>query len=249
MSDSDEEETEKEQMRNFNIKIKENGTLNFIIRFTPNDAKGYNFELPIRLQGYGKIEALTRFITCRGLRPRCIIDPPVLEFKKKTITSFEKPLPDFEKIILTNMDPTKAITWKLDTKSIDEDRAFTINPTQGKIDPGQQISLSVGFSPVNPGQYEKIVHLYIDKDMSKPYGSITLKGLGDFPKLLFDRKEILLPMVPLDVESRCTFKIINDGYENLTLKYEVANDVGNIGKDFLKLEFPEGKNLGVTKPK
>ncbi len=158
-------------------------------------------------------------------------------------------MPDFEKIILTNMDHTKPITWKLDTKSIDEDRAFSIQPTQGKIDPGQQQSITVGFSPLNPGQYEKIVPLFLDNNTTKPYGSITLKGLGDFPKLLFDRREIILPVVPVDVESRCTFKIINDGYENLSLKYEISNDVGNIGKEYFKLEVPEGKNLGVTKPK
>ena len=249
MADSDEEEEEKEPMRCFNIKVKENGELHFLLKFTPNDAKSYNFELPIRLQGYGKIEGLTRFISCRGLRPRCILDPPTLEFKKKTITSFEKPLPDYEKVVLSNMDLTKTIVWKFDTKIIDEERAFTIHPTQGRIEPGQQQIITVGFSPNNPGQYEKVVPFYLDNDLSKPYGNLTLKGMGDFPKLLFDRKEIILPVVPLDVESRCTFKIINDGYENLTLKYEIANDVGNIDKNFLNLEFPEGKNLGVTKPK
>jgi len=249
MEDSDEEEEEKDKMRSFNIKVKENGELHFLLKFTPNDAKSYGFELPIRLQGYGKIEGLTRYISCKGLRPRCIIDPPSIEFKKKTITSFEKPMPDFEKVVLSNMDHTKTISWKFDTKDIDEERAFTIQPTQGKIEPGQQQIVTVSFSPGNPALYEKVVPFYLDNDMSRPYGTLTLKGLGDFPKLLFDRKEIILPVVPTDIEARCTFKIINDGYENLNLKYEIANDVGNLGKDLFRLEFPEGKNLGVTKPK
>jgi hypothetical protein len=50
---------------------------------------------------------------------------------------------------------------------------------------------------------------------------IKLSGIGAFPRLLFDRKEIILPVVPLDVEARCTFRIINDGYENLNLKYKI----------------------------
>ena len=48
-----------------------------------------------------------------------------------------------------------------------------------------------------------------------------MKGEGAFPRLIFDRKEILLPVVPLDIESKCIFKVYNDGYENLNLKYKI----------------------------
>ena len=173
----------------------------------------------------------------------------MVEFKKKTITSFDKPAPDQERIVLSNMDHAKAIVWKLDTKGIDEERVFTCNPSHGRIEPGQQMTVVVGFSPLNPGQYENSIPLHLDNDMTKPYGHVTLRGFGDFPKLLFDRREIILPIVPLGIESRCTFRIINDGYENLTLKDEIANDIGNLGKGILKIEFNEGRNLGVTKPK
>ena len=53
------------------------------------------------------------------------------------------------------------------------------------------------------------------------YMDIILKGEGAFPRLLFDRKEILLPVVPLNVESKCVFRILNDGYENLNLKSHI----------------------------
>lgn len=51
----------------------------------------------------------------------------------------------------------------------------------------------------------------------------------------FDRREVLLPVVPLNVEAKCTFRIINDGYENLNLRYKVFGEEGNIN---VKLRFP-----------
>ena len=51
---------------------------------------------------------------------------------------------------------------------------------------------------------------------------IVLRGEGSFPRLLFDRKEILLPVAPLNTESKCVFRVINDGYENLNLKCKVV---------------------------
>jgi len=90
------------------------------------------------------------------------------------------------------------------------------------------------------------VLFYLDKDLKNAYSEITLKGKGAFPRLTFDRREIILPVVPLEVESKCVFRIINDGYENLSLSYSIPNNVTNIP---ISLEFPEGMNLGVTKGK
>jgi len=73
-----------------------------------------------------------------------------------------------------------------------------------------------------------------------------MKGVGAYPRLTFDRREIILPIVPLEIESRCSFRIYNDGYENLTLKHLIPNDIGNIP---IRLDFPEGQNLGVTRDK
>ena len=79
---------------------------------------------------------------------------------------------------------------------------------------------------------------------NSPYMDITLKGEGLFPRLLFDRKEIILPVVPLNIQATCLFRIVNDGYENLNLKYKIIQDISNINVD---LNFLEGKNLGITK--
>lgn len=51
--------------------------------------------------------------------------------------------------------------------------------------------------------------------------SIELKGIGAFPRLVFDRREIILPVVPLNIWSRCIFRVVNEGYDNLNLKYNL----------------------------
>ena len=55
-----------------------------------------------------------------------------------------------------------------------------------------------------------------------PYVELTFSGSGAYPRLLFDKKEVILPVVPLNVQARCYFRIINDGYENLNLSYKWA---------------------------
>jgi hypothetical protein len=48
-----------------------------------------------------------------------------------------------------------------------------------------------------------------------------MKGFGSYPKLFFDRREVILPVVPLNIMAFSSFFIINDGYEKLTLKHNI----------------------------
>ena len=73
------------------------------------------------------------------------------------------------------------------------------------------VTIKVTFKPTGNEKYEDELPLYLEGD-SKPYTTIRLKGEGAYPKLLFDRREVILPVVPLGIESRCTFKIENEGY-------------------------------------
>lgn len=41
------------------------------------------------------------------------------------------------------------------------------------------------------------------------FSSVVVEGEGDEPQLLFDKQEIILPPVPLGVESKAVFKILN----------------------------------------
>lgn len=55
-----------------------------------------------------------------------------------------------------------------------------------------------------------------------------------------------MPVVPLDIETTSTFRILNDGYENCNLKCQFLDDVADLG---VKIVFPEGNNIGITRQK
>lgn len=57
-----------------------------------------------------------------------------------------------------------------------------------------------------------------------------MRGQGVFPKLLFDRKEVILPVVPVGFTAKCLFRIINDGYENLNLNHSIPNELAKFDK-------------------
>jgi len=76
--------------------------------------------------------------------------------------------------------------------------------------------------------------------------SLSMKGEGILPRLSFDKREILMPVVPTNVESRCRFNVINEGYDNLEVDAKVAGDTSQIP---VRIEFPEGNQIGVTKRK
>jgi len=55
-----------------------------------------------------------------------------------------------------------------------------------------------------------------------------MSGVGCYPKLYFDRREIIMPTVPINIESASEFYIINDGYESLILRHNVCIEYGHI---------------------
>jgi len=65
--------------------------------------------------------------------------------------------------------------------------------------------------------------------------------------LLFDRRELILPVVPLQVESVGMFKIINEGYETIDIKHRIYSlDELMIIPDII-LFYPEGSKMGINK--
>ena len=120
----------------------------------------------------------------------------------------------------------RTINWKIDVNALAVDRIFMIHPFEGKIDSGQTLRIKAQFNPIAPGNYEKIVPVYIDDPdtpKNQAYMELILKGDSANPKLLFDRKEIMLPVVPTEIEASSFFRIINEGYENLTISYRIPD--------------------------
>jgi hypothetical protein len=185
-------------------------------------------------------------VTCHGIAPQFLIDPitGIVEFKKKTITSMEATQADVQSISISNPDRKVPLSYYIDTANIDSDLIFNLVPQEGVIEPTETHMIKLSFKPVVPGAWEVKVPLYLNDDKRNPKTELTLKGESAFPRILFDRREVILPIVPCGVESKCVFRMINDGYQSCNLTAKICDDFNMIP---LTLSFLDGANLGINK--
>lgn len=135
LNDSEESEEEEEQQvkksKKYFLTIKPEQTIEFTLKFSPKEVRTYKFLLPLELKGYGQFERLSRFVKCRGLKPKFIIDPQTCEFKKKIISTPDKCFPSVKEIIISNPD-REPVKWKVDVSQLLRDKVFAISPTEGE---------------------------------------------------------------------------------------------------------------------
>ena len=245
MNEEESEEEEIEEVhRKFKITVAGGKSVGLLLRFSPKDTEPYQFNLPILLAGVNQtVAGLLKTVNGEGIKPRFIVEPAVLKFKNKVISS-DKNFASVTQVLLSN--PEAATTrWKLDTSTLDSDMIFSMKPSEGTLESGTYANVRVSFNPTQATVYESRVDLYLD-NIPDPYMTLTLQGEGTVPRIVFDRREVILPIVPLNITAKTTFHIINDGYENVELSSSVPQDAGNIQ---LTVNFTDGKQLGVTKQK
>lgn len=135
------EEEEKLSSRNYQIIMKPGKTLHFLLKFTPKEVKSYKFELPIVVSGYGPLESLNRTVKCRGLKPKLLIDPQIVDFKKKIISN-DKFIPMPIDVMLSNPD-INVIHFFIDTTELEKYKVFNVFPCEGVITGGSTVNLKV----------------------------------------------------------------------------------------------------------
>lgn len=133
--ESEEENLEKKKSRLFHLSINPGQTINFHIKFSPKEVRLYKFLLPLTLNKYGTLPGLARFIICRGLKPKFLIEPQFCEFRRKIISSPDKTYPSIIEISLSNPDK-HLVKWKLDTSSINTEKIYSFEPSHGEVGPG-----------------------------------------------------------------------------------------------------------------
>lgn len=232
----------------FVITLKPNKTYKFNLTFTPQLTGKYEFNLPLTLNGYDNYAALQRPITCKAVHPRIVLDPidGVRDFKKKTISQMEGTLPDTQIMKVTNPDPNMPVRFFIDTKELDDSKEFHLSKTEGVVAPKSSIDIVIEFRPTIPKEYCFKLPLYVDDEKTVPKAIITLKGESAFPRILFDRREILLPTVPLNVESKIQFYIYNDGYQSVNLKGHIIETFQHFP---INVTFPDGPSLNSKRHK
>ena len=148
-------------------------------------------------------------------------------------------------MLITNPE-NKLLDWKIDTSHFNDEKVFNVVPTSGRLDGGQSVVVKVSFNPTVAKDFKEEVPLYLDNDYTKPYYWIPFKGSSQTPKLTFDRREVIIPVTPLNIPSSAFFYIINDGYENLPIKHSVIQTHGPID---IEVVYPDGQTIGMNKTK
>lgn len=245
MQEEESDDEPEEVARTFRLNLGPNTSVQLQLKFTPNDTETYLFDLPILMAGVSEqIKSLVRRVTGEGLQPRFLIDPSIVDFKKKYITGIEKTFPEYKDIVFSNPD-IMPLRWRLEPLSAEASKIFTIKPTEGYLESSAPVTVRASFNPLQPVEYEEKIKLFLD-NATEPYLFLTLKGEGAVPRISFDRRYVILPIVPLGVTSRSVFRINNEGYQNVDLKHRLPKDIGKIPLD---LTYPDGNSLGSTKQK
>lgn len=123
-SDSEEggggEEEEEEEKSYFRIRLAPMQNVVFKLTFSPRDVKKYAFELPLELEGYGKLPGLKRFVLCQGLKPDLLLDPQLIDFKRKVISN-DKFIAKTLEITMLNTSEA-ALPFFIDTAELETDK-------------------------------------------------------------------------------------------------------------------------------
>lgn len=123
----------------------------------------------------------------------------------------------------------RTLRWSLRVPS---HSVFSLTPTAGILEPGASCTISVVFTPVEAVNFVLKVPVMIEELIEGadptaegegasspflsvgegPYLTLDCRGQGIHPTLAFDRREVTMPVVPIGMESRTIFYVINQGY-------------------------------------
>jgi len=240
---------EDDEDRYFVLTLKPGQIYKFRLTFEPKNTINYAFFLPLFFtNSIDSSPELRRKIFANVIPPKLMLDPidGRLNFGKIIIPHLEETIPVIKELEIKNPDNFNSLNFFINTDNILKDHVFTLSKTEGTVPPGKSLMIEITFKPHIPGKWRFSLPVYLDSDRENKKAEIHVVGEGDNPKILFDRRQIVMPVVPLDVESKCFFRVINDGYNTVTLKALVTDESIPI-----KLNFFQGNRLGkkMTKMK
>ena len=135
---------------------------------------------------------------------------------------------DCQEIILIN-NSKKKLHWQLDLRdnvTLDDDIFRVLNSSlgpfigsatsagpEGEIEAKEMFSFKVNFTPRRPGTYRTRFPLYVNHNHHAPYTYIELSGELIMPSLIFEPRRLILPPVPLNIESIGTVRVRAKGFE------------------------------------
>ena len=260
----EEDKNDRQDMRYFEIEVEGNTVLNFDFVFnrgTEITTKKIELKTNFTLRGYSdKLEGLVRDIKAEMIETKIDITPPgEIRFDKTFI--FPKQLNHNKststaplKIYNVDNNPVK---WMIDTAEMDTLGVFSCEPKFGTIPVNQEGSLvnkhplseiTFTFKPKTKTIYESNFKIYLKEELSNGTETkvlaktVKIVGEGTRPRIYFTVREVILPIVPLNVESKSVFKIKNDGFDILKINYKIECPQGTLP---LEIKFLDGEQLGT----
>ena len=226
--EEEEEELNKEDLREFYVTIPPQKSINFDFIFYPNSFENENLQFftNFKLVGStGNYEGLQREIKAKKIESIVSISEMVVKFPRTFIYENTKNYKTKE-IKIASVNKKIKLKWKFINYQNDKNFSegiFNIVNTEGEIPEEEDTYIPIKFTfvPREKKIYKsQAVLLVTDSEGTEIYKTIRLEGEGLFPRIYIDKRELILPVVPLGIESSIRFKIKNEGYENEEIKAE-----------------------------
>lgn len=228
------------------ISLPPDSTINFDFSFSPTEIGSPEFKLPLKLAGIEHFPALSRQVVACGMRPRLLLSKTNFDFSDTVVRKDSiRRAPNSLRLTLSNDDSQKII-WEIGNPLDDRgSKAFKVMPSKGCLEPDESCYVDIHFVPTEENFYDEKLPVYLDGHKENAYITIQVKGCGILPQLAFSETEVVMPLVPLGIESRSMFTIQNNGYDNLEVGYRLPVDTSRVP---LSLSFPDGQNIGIGNP-
>ncbi|PRP78761.1 hypothetical protein PROFUN_00934 [Planoprotostelium fungivorum] len=215
-------------------------SLHLDLVYKPNQTVRHQFALPMFISGIAA-NIVGKEVTAQSDVPPLTLTEMVVQFGPKVVLKEGfKTQPYHNTTTLTN-DSNQDLVWEIGSDHpLIESGIFQIEPRKGTLEPRQCASVRVSFYPREREIYQATVPIHLDNKRERVLFEFEVRGEGIYPMITFDTREVVLPIVPLNVTSEVTFRIVNQGYERLDFDYKLPVDKNLIP---IEIEFPEGTTL------
>ena len=225
-NEESEEENRSEDLREFIVNIPAGESINFEFIFCANsfDNDSFDFYTNFKLLGASdEYKGLRRHITGQKMESVITISDMLVKFPKTFIYENTKNF-QYKDIKIGSVQHNKSLKWEfLLTDEFIKEGIFNVIDSKGEIPAHQDlfVTIKLSFTPHAQKEYKSQVVLRVtDSDGNITDKTIRLEGEGLLPRLYFDKRELILPIVPLGFESSIKFKIKNEGYENEEISFQ-----------------------------
>lgn len=132
-------------------------------------------------------------LEAEGLKPRLVFSTTRIDFGIQIVQrSRDLQVPYSASARVFNND-NHVIKFRL-AETKEENKVLSVNPTDAVLQPGETVSLTVLFVPRDAQSYEESLPIFLDDDKDASM-ELILIGIGQYPRLKFDRREVILPAV------------------------------------------------------